>query len=135
MRKLGLLPTVDDALHGFSPDELNNHFSSISVSPHKDPIESFNIASSSSTEGFSFRPVTANNVILAVAHFKSQSWHLNLQSFLICHFHEEYFPRHGKRPVLLPSKRYPLPPLHRSFVRLLFSASFPRFLRSWLMTT
>ena len=73
MRRLGLLRTVDDALHGFSPDELNNHFSSISVSPHEDPIESFNIASSSSTEGFSFRPVTANDVILAVAHFKSQA--------------------------------------------------------------
>ena len=37
MRKLELLSTTDGALHGFSPDELNTHFSSFSVSPLKDP--------------------------------------------------------------------------------------------------
>ena len=39
MRKLGLLPTTDDALHGFSPDELNTHFSAIPVSSQEDPTE------------------------------------------------------------------------------------------------
>ena len=66
MRKLGLLPTVDDALHGFSPDEFNTHFSSISVSSHEDSIESFNTVSSASTDGFTFQPVTPNDAILAI---------------------------------------------------------------------
>ena len=73
MRKLGLLPTVDDALHGFSPDEFNTHFSSISVSSHEEPIESFNIVSSVSTDALTFQPVTPNDVILVVAHFKSEA--------------------------------------------------------------
>ena len=73
LRKLGLLPTVDDALQRFSPHELNTHFSSISVSSLKDNIESSNIVSTASTDGFSFKPVTANHVISAVTHFKSQA--------------------------------------------------------------
>ena len=32
MRNLGLIPKVSDALHGFMPDELNEHFSSIAIS-------------------------------------------------------------------------------------------------------
>ena len=73
MRKLGLLPTTDDALHGFSPDELNTHFSSISISSREDPDESHDIISTARPSGFSFKPVTGNDVILAVTHFKSQA--------------------------------------------------------------
>ena len=73
MRKLGLLPTTDDALQGFSPEELNTHFSDISVSSQEDPFESYNIISTASLNGFSFQPVTVNDVTLAGAHFKSQA--------------------------------------------------------------
>ena len=73
MRKLGLLPTMDDALYGFSPGELNTHFSAISVSFQEDPTESYKIISTTNPNGFSFQPVTANDVILEVAHFKSQA--------------------------------------------------------------
>ena len=135
MRKLGLFPTLDNALHGFSPDELDNHFSSILVSPLEDLIESFNITSKSRADEFLFRPVTASDVILAVAHFKSLARGENSipHSIVMCHFHVKFFPRHGKKTVLLPSKRYPLPPPYRNFIQLLFFAFFLRFLRSYLM--
>ena len=73
MRKLGLLPTTDDALHGFTPDELNTHYSSISISSLEDPVESHDIVSTAIPSGFSFKPVTVNDVILAVPHFKSHT--------------------------------------------------------------
>ena len=73
MRKLGLLPATDHALHGFSPEELNTHFSSISVSSLEDPTVSYNTISTASPDGVSFHSVTVNDVILAVAHFKSQA--------------------------------------------------------------
>ena len=60
MRKLGILPMVDDALRGFSPGEFSTRFSSISVSSHEDAIESFNTVSTASTDGFTFQPVTPN---------------------------------------------------------------------------
>ena len=67
MRKLGLLPTTD-ALHGFSPEELYTHFSSISVSSLEEPTVSYNTISTASPDGFSFHPVTVNDIILAVVH-------------------------------------------------------------------
>ena len=36
LRHLGLLPGTEDALRGFSPDELNAHFAGVSVSPLQD---------------------------------------------------------------------------------------------------
>ena len=73
MRKLGLLPTTDNALHGFSPEELNTHFSPISVSLLEDPTVSYNTIPTESSDGFSFHPAIVNDVILAVAHLKLQT--------------------------------------------------------------
>ena len=61
MRKLGPLLTMDDALHGFSPDKLNTHFSNISVSSQEDPTKSYIIISIASFKGISFQLVTAND--------------------------------------------------------------------------
>ena len=36
LRYLGLLPGTEEALHGFSSDELNAHFAGVSVSPLED---------------------------------------------------------------------------------------------------
>ena len=73
MKNLGLMPTVNDALHGFLPEELNSFFSSISLSPTEDPVTSFNSILSASSEGFVFQEVSVNDVILAVSHFSSQA--------------------------------------------------------------
>ena len=43
MRKFGLLDTADDALHGFSRDEINTHFSAISVLSQEEPTESYGV--------------------------------------------------------------------------------------------
>ena len=73
MRKLGLLPKPSDALHGFLPEELNTYFSGISFSSSEVPTISLNQISSASPDGFSFKQVTENDVILAVSHFQSQA--------------------------------------------------------------
>ena len=73
MRNLGLIPKVSDALHGFSPEELNEYFSNISFSPLEDPAFTHNIISSATSDGFKFKEVTVNDVILAVSHFSSQA--------------------------------------------------------------
>ena len=73
MRKIGLLPAIDSALQGFSPEELNSQFSYISVCSLKDPTEFYNTISTASPDGLSFYPVTVNDVILAVAYFQSQA--------------------------------------------------------------
>ena len=54
MRNLGLIPKTSDALHGFMPDELNDHFSSIPISPSEDPAKSLNLLSSLSPERLLF---------------------------------------------------------------------------------
>ena len=61
------------SLRSFLPDELNTLFSSFSVSSQEDPTESYNIISTERFNGVSFQPVTANHLILAVAHFKSEA--------------------------------------------------------------
>ena len=43
LRNLGVIPKANDGLQGFMPDELNDYFSSIAISPHEDPAESLNI--------------------------------------------------------------------------------------------
>ena len=73
MRKLGLIPRLNDAFHGFSPEELNFNFSKISISPTEDSSMSLNIINNSSSYGFAFKKVTMNDVILAVSHFSSQA--------------------------------------------------------------
>ena len=73
MRNLGLIPKPSDALHGLLPEELNSYFSGISFSSSEDPITSLNQISSASPDGFTFKQVIKNDVILAVSHFQSQS--------------------------------------------------------------
>ena len=73
MRDLGLIPKANDALHGFSPEVINVHFSNISISANEDPSISRDIIDSTSLDGFSFKEVSNNDVILAVSHFKSQA--------------------------------------------------------------
>ena len=73
MRGLGLIPKINDSLHGFLPEEMSNHFSNISFSSIEDPSASIDLINNSSPEGFSFNPVTITDVILAVSHFKSQA--------------------------------------------------------------
>lgn len=73
LRNLGLLPGTSDALHGFMPDELNDHFAGISISPNEDLEALHQQVNLSPSEGFSFQPVTENDVTLAVSHFKTQA--------------------------------------------------------------
>ena len=72
MKSLGLIPKVNDALHGFSPEELNLYLSNISFSPTDSSLP-LNLINNSSPEGFVFKEVTINYVILAVSHFCSQA--------------------------------------------------------------
>ena len=73
MRNLGLIPKPSDALHGFLPDELNNYFSGISFSHSEDTSTSHNLILSAPPEGFMFKEITVNDVILAFSHFQSQA--------------------------------------------------------------
>ena len=73
MRNLELIPKTSDALHGFMPEELNKHFSSIAISSTEDPAESFAGISTAPPECFCFTEVTEHDVILFVSHFKSQA--------------------------------------------------------------
>ena len=72
-RNLGLIPKANDVLHGFSPEELNLHFSKISISSSEDPSIPIEIINNTSPEGFAFSEVTKNDVVLAVTHFRSQA--------------------------------------------------------------
>ena len=72
IRKLGLISTTSDSLHGFLPDELNDHFANICVSPREDTTESLNQILSASPEGLKYKSVNEKGVILAVSHFRSQ---------------------------------------------------------------
>ena len=47
LRNLGLIPKASDVLHGFMPDELNDHFSSIPISPTEDVSASLDILATS----------------------------------------------------------------------------------------
>ena len=73
MRNLGLIPKVNDALHGFLPEELNTYFSNISFFPTEDPDASFNMISLASPEGSNFNEVSINDVISVVSHFNFQA--------------------------------------------------------------
>ena len=74
MRKLGLLPKQkQEELHGFTPDELNAHFAGISISPLENLDNAMDIISTAPEEGFSFKPIDLNEVVLAISHFSSQA--------------------------------------------------------------
>ena len=73
LRHLGLLPWVDDALHGVEPDELNAHFAGVSVSSTEDLENAASILEDTGSAGFAFMPVSLRDVELAVKHFTSQT--------------------------------------------------------------
>ena len=73
IRNLGLLPSPRAELHGFTTEEIKSYFASISISPNEEYSYAHNIINSASTNEFSFKLVTVNDVILAVSHFKSQA--------------------------------------------------------------
>ena len=60
-------------LHGFTTEEIKSCFASISISPNEEYSYAHNVIDSASTNEFSFKPVTVNDVILVVSHFKSQA--------------------------------------------------------------
>ena len=60
-------------MHGFSPNELNSHFAGVSVPPLEETADVDNILENASHDGFKFKPVTSNDVILAISHFSSKA--------------------------------------------------------------
>ena len=74
MRNLGLLPKrKEEDLHGLTPGELNAHFAGISVSPLENIENAMDTILSATEEGFSFKPVTLSDVVIAISHFSSQA--------------------------------------------------------------
>ncbi|KAG7196749.1 hypothetical protein KM043_000050, partial [Ampulex compressa] len=74
MRNLGLLPGArEDGLHGFGLEELNDHFAGVSVSTMEDVDGGMGGVDGAGEEGFTFKPVSVEDVILAVSHFSSQA--------------------------------------------------------------
>ena len=69
LRHLGLIPKPKEALHGISPNELNNHFAGVSVSPQEDNVDVDGILEGIGRKRFNFKPVMINDVILAISHF------------------------------------------------------------------
>ena len=73
MRSLGLIPTPRSDLHVFSLDTLNAYFAGVSTSQTENLDSTSEMIDSASHNGFNFKEVTLNDVILAVAHFSSQA--------------------------------------------------------------
>ena len=132
MRDLGLIPKVSDALHGFLPDELNLHFSNISISSHEDPIASIDIINNASPDGFVLQKVSVNDVILAVSHFNSQAKGDDgipqsviakalptiapyLTKLFNTSISKNHFPSAWKRSCILALKTVPVPPSTTDF--------------------
>ena len=67
------MPTPKSDLHGFSPNEINSFFASISNSPSENLSDIDDLINNASDDGFTFSEVSLNDVILAVAHFKSEA--------------------------------------------------------------
>ena len=67
------MPAAKDDLHGFTPDELNFHFTAVSVTQDESEEEMDNIIAASTVDGFTFKQITPADVILAVSHFSSQA--------------------------------------------------------------
>ena len=70
---VGLIPTPRSDLHGFSLNDLNTYFASVSTSQSENLDTTSEMINSASHSGFNFKEVTLNDVILAVAHFSSQA--------------------------------------------------------------
>ena len=117
MRGLGLILKVNDALHGFSPEQINVHFSNVSISANEYPSVSLDIVHNTPLDGFSFKEVSNNDVILVVSHFKSQEKGEDgipqsiiakalptiapyLLNFSMPHFHKVFFLKIGKNRKL-----------------------------------
>ena len=73
LKHLGLLQGLDDALHGFTPDELNEHFAGVSVSPEENVEIAADIINAAGKNGFAFKPVSLADVHAAVKNFTSQA--------------------------------------------------------------
>ena len=73
LRSLGLLRKSAEGLHGFSLNELNDHFAAVSCSSTESIDEATAIINIAPDEGFTFKHVSLSDVILAVAHFTSQA--------------------------------------------------------------
>ena len=73
MRNLGLIPIPRSDLHGFFLDDLNVYFASVSTSQTENLDNTSEMIDPASHNGFNFKEVTLNDVILAVAHFSSQA--------------------------------------------------------------
>ena len=68
-----MIPIPKEALHRFSHNELNYHFAGVSVSPLEETVDVDNILENASQDGFKFKPVTSNDVILVIFHFFSHA--------------------------------------------------------------
>ena len=73
LQHLGFIPKPKEVLYGFSPNELNSHFWGVSVSSLKETVDADKILENASQDGFKFKPVTSNDVILAIFHFFSEA--------------------------------------------------------------
>ena len=62
-----------DGLQGFTLDELNDHFAAVSFSTAESSDNATEVIKRTPVEGFSFQPVSVNDVIFAVAYFTSQA--------------------------------------------------------------
>ena len=54
-------------------DELNSHLAQVSCSPSENAKDALQLLDSSSTDGFTFSPVSFTDVVLAVSHFAAQA--------------------------------------------------------------
>ena len=126
LKHLGLLPRPKSELHGFSPTDLNNQFSSVSFSNTENSQEIENVISSALDEGFKFHDVTLDDIILAVAHFKTQATGTDgithnviakslptIAPYLVLLFNESLkigiFPQSWKTSLLVALKKVPIP--------------------------
>ncbi|WP_316206607.1 hypothetical protein, partial [Escherichia coli] len=73
LKDLGLLSRPQGDLNGFTPDKLNAHFAGVLVSPHDDDELRERVLTECSEDGFAFKPVNINDVVLAISHFSSQA--------------------------------------------------------------
>ena len=73
LKDLGLLSKPDENLNGLAPDELNQYFAGVSVSPQNSDGRCKDVLNTASLKGFKFKEVDLADVVLAVSHFSSQA--------------------------------------------------------------
>ena len=111
LRGLGLLSKHTEDWKGFTPDELNCHFAGVSVSPRDDSEICRRIISIGNSEGFSFKPLNCNDVVIAISHFSSQARGADgiPQSVIVELFNSSLttnvFPALWKRANIVPLKK------------------------------